>query len=104
MRAELSAAQDQLFTAFAWAACLAALGQDAGLTDRMPSTVASALTAAQGMIDRVHRLGAGVGTNAHVPAAARFADAHVDPIQVPQLSDGSAAGTADAAYLTGWQY
>src|SRR5689334_9754971 len=64
---KLAAAEDQFLTELARAAGLAALCGDAGPRDRMTSTVAAAFATAQRMIDRVHRLGASVGTNPHVP-------------------------------------
>src|SRR5438477_8271187 len=66
MRAELSAAQNQLFTLGARAAGDAAFCGDAGFAYRMASAIGSAFPAAQRMVDRIHRFGARVRADAHV--------------------------------------
>src|SRR5690242_968923 len=64
VRAELAAAQDQLFRLLLGVAGDAALGGHARLADRMAATVAATFTTAQRVVDRVHRLGTGVRANA----------------------------------------
>src|ERR1700722_16275615 len=80
-----------------------ALRRNAGLAHGMTSAVAAAFAAAQGMVDRVHRLGSGVGTNAHMAGSSGFADADVDPIQISKLADGGTAGAANSSHFAGRQ-
>src|ERR1700722_12568824 len=80
-----------------------ALRRNAGLAHGMTSAVAAAFAAAQGMVDRVHRLGPGVGTNAHVAGSSGLADADVDPIQISKLADGGATGAANSSHFAGRQ-
>src|SRR5205807_8361203 len=85
--AELPPPQDQLLALGPRAAGDPALGRHAGLAHRVTPAVAAAFATAQRVVDRVHRLGTRVRADAHVPAAAGLADAHVDPVQVSQLTD-----------------
>src|SRR5437016_6015839 len=97
--AHLAAAHDELVAVLLGVPGDAALGGDAGLADRVSSAVGSALAAAQRVVDRVHRLGPGVGADAPVAVAAGLADGHVDPVEVTELADRRAAGAAHAAHL-----
>src|SRR5258708_24350047 len=67
----------------------------------MAAAVAAAFAAAQRMIDRIHGLRSRVWADAHVPRTAGLADADVDPIEIPDLPDGRAAGAANAAHFAG---
>src|SRR5262245_2591766 len=80
MRAELPPTQDQLFTVLAWAAGDAALGQHARLAARMAAAVGAPFAAAHRVVDRVHRLGAGVRTNPAMTGPPSLAEADVDPV------------------------
>src|SRR5690348_5544050 len=77
----------------------AALGGHSGLAHRVASAIAAAFAAAQRMVDRVHRLGARVRAVAHVALPAGLPDAHVDVIEVAELSDGRSALALDAAHF-----
>src|SRR4051794_2422285 len=103
MRAELAATQDQLFGCLSRAAGDSALGGHTGLAHGMTSAIGAAFAAAQRMVNRVHRLGTRVRTDAHMTTAAGLADAHVDPVEIAELADGRAAGAADAAHFTAGQ-
>src|SRR4051812_49329590 len=100
MRAELAATQDQLVAVLSRVTRDSALGGHARLAHRMTATIRAAFAAAQRVVDRVHRLGAGVRAIAHVPLASGLADAHVDVIEVAELSDGRAALALHAAHFT----
>src|SRR4051812_15899665 len=69
----------------------------------MTSAITTAFAAAQWVVDRVHRLGTCVRADAHVTASPGFSDGNVDPIQIPKLPDGRAAGAADATHFAGRQ-
>src|SRR5262245_12612805 len=58
-----------------------------------------AFTAAERMIDRVHRHAADVRPLAEPPAAARLADRHVLVIEVADLTDGGETLHVDLANL-----
>src|SRR4051794_33729560 len=92
VRAELASTQDQFLRRLSRAASDSALRGHAGLADRMAAAVGAAFAAAQRVVDRIHRLGTGVRANAHVTRATGLSDADVDPIEIPKLSDGRAAG------------
>src|SRR5687767_5846216 len=101
--AELTAAEDQLLAVLPRVPGDAALGGDAGLADRVAAAVGAAFAAAHRVVDRVHRLGTGVRAVAHVALPAGLADADVDVVEVPELTDRRAARRADAAHFTGRQ-
>src|SRR5689334_21661818 len=103
MRSKLPAAQDQLLAVLVWVTGDSTLGGDAGLADGMSAAVGAAFPAAQRVVDRVHRLGAGVRAVAHVPLPPGLADVDVDPVEVAELADGRAALALHPAHLAGRQ-
>src|SRR5687767_12495057 len=76
--AELAATQDEFLAVLLLAPGDAALRRHARLAHGMTTTIAATFTTTQRMVDRVHRLGARVGSDAHVARAAGLADADVD--------------------------
>src|SRR5207248_217758 len=78
---------------------LAALGEHAGRAARVPAAGGAALAAAHRVADRVHRGAAVVRLAAHVPLAARLAEADVHVLGVADAADGRPALRADAAHF-----
>ena len=100
---ELAAAENQFLRLRSWAAGDATLGRNACLADRVTTTVAATFTTTQRMVDRVHGLGPGVRADAHVTAAAGFAEADVDPIGVAELADRRPALALHSTHFAGWK-
>src|SRR5215813_6766141 len=70
---------------------LVTLGGLTPRTHRMTSAGSLAFTAAQGMIDGIHRDAAVVRHLSHVTLAAGLADGHVFVLEISDLTDGGVA-------------
>src|SRR5689334_18921607 len=65
----------------------------------MPPAVTSTFTTTHWVIDRVHRLGPRMRTNPHVPRTTSLADAHINPVQVPKLTNRRPARALHATHF-----
>ena len=82
---------------------LAALGQYASRTARVPAARCAAFTATHGMADGIHGRSAIVRTTAHPSLSASFAEANIHVVGIADDTDGCPALGADTTDFTGWQ-
>src|SRR5262249_17795026 len=81
------------------ASCDSAFRGHTRLAHWMTSAIRAAFATTQRVVDRVHRLGARVGTNPHVTRATRLAKADVDPVEISELADRGRAGATHTTHF-----